>query len=108
MRILFDQGTPVPLRRHLTAHQVSTTFEQQWSTLNNGELLEKAESSGFDILVTTDQNLKHQQNLTARSIAVVALSTTSWPRIEKHAASVATAIDGAKPGSYPKLQFRNC
>ena len=57
MRILFDQGTPVPLRDHLTGHVVATAFELGWSTLKNGELLAAAEAA-FDTLITTDQNLR--------------------------------------------------
>ena len=63
MRVLFDQGTPVPLRRYLALHAVVTVFEKGWSTLQNGELLSTAEDEGFEVLVTTDQNLKYQQNL---------------------------------------------
>ena len=59
MKILFDQGTPVPLRKHLE-HQVSTAYEQQWDALSNGDLPTAAESEGFDVLVTTDQNLQYQ------------------------------------------------
>ena len=59
LKILFDQGTPVPLRKHLE-HQVSTAYEQQWDALSNGDLLTAAESEGFDVLVTTDQNLQYQ------------------------------------------------
>jgi hypothetical protein len=77
VRILFDQGTPVPLRSHLSSHEVATVFERQWSTLANGDLLLQAAAAGFDLLVTTDQNLKYQQNLAARRIAVVVISTTS-------------------------------
>jgi hypothetical protein len=60
MKILFDQGTPVPLRRHLTGHRVDTVFERGWSTLENGDLLDTAEQDGYGLLVATDQNLKHQ------------------------------------------------
>ena len=60
MRILFDQGTPVPLRDSLPQHEVSTTYERGWSTLRNGELLDAAEREGYAILVTTDSNLRHQ------------------------------------------------
>jgi len=63
VRILFDQGTPVPLRDSLPQHEVSTTYERGWSTLRNGELLDAAEREGYAILVTTDSNLRHQQNL---------------------------------------------
>ncbi len=64
MRILFDQGTPAPLRRALPLHNVETSFERGWSTLVNGELLSAAEAAGFDVLVTTDMNLRYQQDLT--------------------------------------------
>ena len=60
MRVLFDQGTPVPLRRHLSDHRVETAFERGWSKLRNSALLDRAEAEGFELLVTTDQSLRHQ------------------------------------------------
>ena len=57
MLVLFDQGTPVPLRRYLASHHIATVFERGWNTLQNGELLSIAEREGFEILVMTDQNL---------------------------------------------------
>ena len=80
MRILFDQGTPVPLREHLDNHTVTTAFELGWSTLRNGELLAAAEGS-FDVFVTTDQQIRYQQNLAGRNLAILVLPTTSWPRL---------------------------
>lgn len=103
MRVLLDQGTPVPLRKHLAAHQVSTTFELDWNKLKNGELLQKAEEAGFSVLVTTDQNLRYQQNLAGRKIAVVVLTTTSWLRIECVVESVAKAVGDATPSSYVEV-----
>ncbi len=103
MRVLFDQGTPVPLRKHLPAHHVTTTFELGWNNLKNGELLKKSEESGFSVLVTTDQNLRYQQNLTGRKIAIVVLSTTSWPRIERAMERVAKAIDSAMLSNYAEV-----
>ena len=58
MRILFDQGTPAPLRRHLDGHVVDTAAERGWSDLDNGDLIENAEREGYDVLITTDQNLR--------------------------------------------------
>ena len=55
MKILFDQGTPVPLRRHLAGHSVDTASEQGWSDLDNGDLIENAEHEGYEVLITTDQ-----------------------------------------------------
>lgn len=103
MRVLFDQGTPVPLRQLLVGHEVSTAYECGWSTLKNGELLAVAEAHGFEVLVTTDKNLKYQQNLASRSIAVVVLGTTSWPRIRAAAGTVVTAVHSASPGMYTEV-----
>jgi hypothetical protein len=100
VRVLFDQGTPVPLRKYLSAHQVVTAFEQGWSTLRNGELLWAAEAGGFEVLLTTDKNLRYQQNLTNRAIAIVVLGKARWPRIKTVIARVAAAVDAATPGSY--------
>ena len=100
MRVLFDQGTPVPLRQYLTGHTISTAYELGWATLKNGELLRSAEERGFEVIVTIDTNLRYQQNLAARRIAVVVLSTPSWPRIRVVAEHVASAINSASVGSY--------
>ena len=105
MRILFDQGTPVPLRKLLNSHQVETAFELGWSTLTNGELLAAAEQEGFEVFVTTDRNLRDQQNLGGLRIAIIVLSSTSWPRIEKAATAVKQAIDAALPGSTKEVEI---
>jgi glutamate racemase len=105
VRVLFDQGAPAPLRTFLSSHEIVTAFELGWSELKNGELLSQAESEGFDVLVTTDKNLRYQQNLGTRRIAVVVLGTTSWPRIKRHIASALAAIDVATPGSYAEVDF---
>ena len=105
MRILFDQGTPVPLRDSLSQHEVATAFERGWSRLKNGELLDAAELEGFGILVTTDSKLKSQQNLAARSIAIVVLLSTSWPRIARATHAVVAAVDGASPGTYTEVEI---
>jgi len=103
MKILFDQGTPVPLRRFLHPHVVDTASERGWSELENGDLLAAAEGDGFDLLVTTDQNLRYQQNLDERQIGVVVLMTTSWPRIKLRVDDVVAAIDGLPPGGYTEV-----
>ena len=105
MHILFDQGTPVPLRSFLSDHHVETAFERGWTTLTNGELLTEAERAGFELFVTTDQNLRYQQNFTARSIAIVVLSSTSWPRIQKAMATVTQAIESATPGNFLEVEI---
>jgi len=103
VRILFDQGTPVPLRKLLSSHQVETVFERGWSTLTNGELLAAAEQEGFEVFLTTDKNLRDQQNFAGLRIAIVVLSSTSWPRIRKAAAAIKQAIDATLPGSFKEV-----
>jgi hypothetical protein len=105
VRILFDQGTPVPLRRFLTWHDVSTAFERGWSQLKNGELLDAAESAGFAVLVTTDTNLKYQQNLVGRRLAIVVLGTPSRPRIQSAIEAVVTAIDHAEEATFAEVEI---
>ena len=105
MRILFDQGTPVPLQQSLTHHEVTTAYERDWSRLKNGELLDAAETEGFEVLVTTDSKLKYQQNLKSRRIAIVVLSTPSWPRIRQVTAAVVGAVDAASAGSYMEVHI---
>jgi hypothetical protein len=86
-------------------HNVSTAYEQGWSKLANGRLLDAAEADGYEVLVTTDTNLKYQQNLAARRIGIVVLLSTSWPRIQRVIPSVVTAIDAAVPGSYAEVEI---
>ena len=105
MRVLFDQGTPVPPLRTFTAHRVETVYEKDWATLENGELLTAAEQERFEVLVTTDLNLKYQQNLEARRIAVVVLSTPSRPRIRQTTDAVVGAVEKAIPGSYAEVEI---
>ena len=104
MRILFDQGTPVPLRHHLSGHSVATAYEMGWSDLANGDLLAKAESQ-FDLMMTTDQNLRYQQNLKGRRLAILVLPTTSWPDIQKHTVDVVSAVAGMTSGDYRELRW---
>ena len=100
MRVLFDQGTPASLRQLLLEHEVETAYERGWSSLQNGELIAAAEAAGFTVFVTTDRNLKYQQNLAARRIVIVVLLTTSWPRIKAASAPVVIAVNESFPGSY--------
>lgn len=101
MRILFDKNVPAGVRRFLVQYEVHTFVEMQWpDQLENGELLKSAEESGFDVLVTSDQNIRYQQNLTGRKLALVVLGSKIWPIVREHGAPIAAAVDGAAPGSY--------
>jgi hypothetical protein len=100
MLVLFDQGTPVPLRTFLAGHTVETAGQRGWDKLKNGELLEAAEEAGFEVLVTPDKNIRYQQNLTLRRIALVVLGNPQWPVLCQHVERVVIAINAAQPGSY--------
>lgn len=84
-------------------HVAETAYEKSWNDISNGELLRLAEAEDFDALITTDQNLRYQQNLSGRKIAIAVLMTTSWPRIRKHVTTVVQIIDGLQPGSYVEI-----
>lgn len=75
-----------------------------WAELDNGRLLNAAEAA-FDVLVTTDQNLRHQQNLAGRRLAILVLPTTSWPKIQAHTQQIADALDRLNPGEFAELDW---
>ena len=104
MRILLDHGTPAPLGKKLPEHAVSTAYEMGWAGLDNGALLIAAERS-FDIFITTDKNLRYQQTLRGRRLAVLVLPTTSWPKIQKHTSIVVAAVEAARPGDFQEIEF---
>jgi hypothetical protein len=105
MKILFDQGTPVGIRDALRAHTVRTAYEEGWSTLSNGDLLRVAEESDYDVLLTADTNLPHQQSLEGRRLAVVVLSRNRWLQIQSELGRIAEAIHAAEPGTYSFVEI---
>jgi hypothetical protein len=105
MRILFDQAVPVPLRPHLVGHTVRTAAEENWDRLRNGDLLSAAEEAGFDVLLTTDRNMRYQQNISERKISVVILSRQQWPQLQPHLQLVADAVDAAESGSFIEVKI---
>ncbi len=87
-------------------HSVTEARAQGWDQLTNGELLEAAEGAGFDVFVTPDQNIRYQQNLAGRQIALVVLSKAQWPYVKNHLAEIAAAVNAATPGSYAEVEIR--
>jgi hypothetical protein len=101
LKILFDQGTPVPLRQHLTEHSVDTAFKWGWFNLRNNVLLHQAEEYGCELLITTNQQLRNQQNLADRQLAVLVLLSTSWPRIRLRIGEMKEVVNGNAAGGVP-------
>lgn len=100
VRILLDQNAPLGLCRALAAYEVVAPRERGWERLSNGDLLRTAEEAGFAILITCDRNLRYQQNLTNRSIALIELTVGFWHIVRDHIEKITLAIDAAQPGSY--------
>jgi len=105
MRILFDNGTPRGLANALSDHVVEEARSHGWDTLRNGELLDAADAAGFDVLITTDRNIKYQQNLTGRRIAVVILGNGRWTLIKTRLPAIAAAAVAATPGSFVEVEI---
>ncbi len=103
--ILFGQGTPVPLRDFLPSHTIDTAYERGWSKLSNGDLLAAAESNGLEFFITTDQNLRYQQNLSGRKIAILVLPTTRWPEIQQHVSEISGAVAAMMAGEFRELKW---
>lgn len=105
MRILFDNGTPRGLAAALPDHTVEEARAHGWDVLRNGELLDAAEAAGFDVFLTTDRNIRHQQNLTGRKIAIVVLGKGRWRLIRNRLPEIAAAVAAATPGSFEEVEI---
>lgn len=105
MLILFDNGTPAPLRHALAGHVVVEALERGWDRLANGELIAAAEAAGFELLLTTDKNMRYQQDLTNRKLAFVVLGNQQWPTLRRYAERVVAAVNAASPGSYTEVEI---
>lgn len=97
MLVLFDNGTPRRLAAFLTGHTVEEARLHGWEELSNGDLITAAEEAGFEVLVTTDKNIRYQQNLKNR---LVVPGHSQWPMVRLVAALFAAAVDAAQAGSY--------
>jgi hypothetical protein len=105
MRVLFDQATPVPIGRFLRGHAVSTAAQEGWDQLENGELLNAAEAAGFEVLVTTDKNMRYQQNLAGRKIAIIVLGKQQWPEVRPHVDRIVAALNAVTPGTFVEVEM---
>jgi hypothetical protein len=106
MLILFDHGTPRELIRAFSEHTVMTEQSKGWDRLSNGALLNAAEESGIDLLLSTDQGIRYQQNLAGRKIALVVLTgATKWSRVRLHMDRITAAVAAARPGAYAEVEI---
>ena len=99
-RILLDEGVPIGVRRLIRDADVQTVAEIGWAGLTNGDLINAAEGVAFDVIVTCDQSMRYQQNLTDRRVAIVVLTTNHWDTIRANSEGISPAIDAATIGSF--------
>jgi len=104
MKILLDACVPRPLRQFLRTHSVFTAQEMGWAKLTNGELLAAAEPF-FEAFITSDQNLKYQQNLSTRKLAIMILPTNDWTIIRNHPVQVEEAVSALVAGAFVELAW---
>ena len=104
MRILLDENVPHPLMRFFAGHEVSTVQDCGWRGVLNGELLRLAEES-FDVFVLADKNMRYQQRVDGRNIAIVELPTNRWPLLVPLARRIAEAVDHAESGQYIVIEL---
>ena len=105
MRILFDECVPLQVRNALLGHEVATAQKMGWGGKSNGDLLNSAEQSGFEIFIVADKNLRYQQNLSARRIAILELWTNHRPTLEKHFAEIRGSVEKMTAGQYVILEI---
>jgi hypothetical protein len=105
MKVLFDNGTPKPIARCLVGHHVTRARQIGWHELENGELIQRAEESGYDVLLSTDKNIRYQQNLAGRKIALIVLGNSQWPAVRLYLDRIAAAVDACTPGSYAEVDI---
>lgn len=99
-RVLFDEDVPRQLRRDLKEFTIRTVQEEGWASVKNGELLRLC-SPVFDVLVTADKRLRHQQNIARHNIGVVVIATrdTRLPRLQQILPELRVAIRDVSPGT---------
>ena len=102
MNVLLDECTPHVLKKLLTAFDIATVQELGWAGITNGALLQLAEGS-FDVLITSDQNLKYQQNLAGKRLAIIQLPTNQVPLIVKIAPAISEVLNTIKPGEFIEI-----
>jgi predicted nuclease of predicted toxin-antitoxin system len=104
MRILLDECVPLQVREALPDHEITTAQRKGWGGLSNGELLDAAEQAGFEVLIVADKNLRYQQALATRRIAILELWTNHRPTLERYFPEIQAAIARIKAGEYLILE----
>ncbi|MGC3991098.1 MAG: hypothetical protein QM796_15740 [Chthoniobacteraceae bacterium] len=103
MKVLLDECVPLQVRNALTGHEVATAQQMGWGGMTNGELLKAAEAVGFQVFILADKNMRYQQNLAGRQIAILELWTNHRPTLEKYFPAIRKAVETIAAGAYLEL-----
>lgn len=104
MKVLLDECVPWPMHKFLVGHDCKTAQQCGWGGIQNGDLLRKAEDQ-FEVFITSDQNIRYQQNLAQRRLPIIELSTNDLRRIRAAAESIQSTLVGIQPGDYHRLEI---
>jgi hypothetical protein len=102
MKVLLDECTPRVVKKRLPMHDISTVQEMGWAGIKNGELLKLTETR-FEVFITTDKNLRYQQNLTGRTFAVLVLPSNQVPVVERMMSAIESALQIIKASDYVEI-----
>ena len=105
MKILLDDCVPWPLHKFLVGHECANAQQRGWGGIKNGDLLRLAEKD-FDLFITSDQNIRYQQNLAGRKIAILELSTNDWRRLKAAVELIQVAVAEIQPGEFRQLEIQ--
>lgn len=105
MKVLLDNNITHHFARSISGHVVIHARAMQWETLSNGELIARAESDGFDVLITADRGMEYQQNITSRKISVILIKSKriTLAHLLVHLEAVQTLLDDIEPGQFRRV-----
>jgi hypothetical protein len=99
-RILLDEGVPICIRTLVAGFHVEAVAEMGWAGLTHGDLIQAAEEAGFEAMITCDQNIRYQQNLAGRRLALVVLTTNHWDTIRANSGGILPVVERAAVDSF--------
>jgi hypothetical protein len=105
LRIILDENLPTALKPLMPGHEVRSVRDLGWLAIGNGRLLAMAEAAGFEVMITGDKNMRYQQNLAGRRIAMIVLSSSQWQTVRAGIDRIVAALDQAIPASYHEVEL---
>ncbi len=105
MRVILDEDVPEGLTSYLPGHDVTTVQDAGWASVKNGKLLQLVEDAEFQVFITCDKAIEHQQDFSGRPFATFLLSTNHWPSMKLHVAVITSALDQVELGTVDRIPY---